>query len=147
VRRSAAILGLVAACALLLITPPPLPAAPGTGVLLDQRCDFISSECWSTRAERGSVFLRMESSDHGGEYRVCVTPPRAKRACRAVRLRHRPPGKHGYVGFAAGVDAGKFVDLSAAGQYRVLWFSEPGGLRFGPTLAFTLRADGEPVVG
>jgi hypothetical protein len=114
---------------------------------LDQRCDHVSDLCWATLAEGGSIFLTMESPDHGGEYQVCVTPPRGKRACRPVELRRRPPGEHGHVGFAARVDAGKMIGLSTGGQYRVRWFSFPSRIPVSPTLAFTLRAGGEPVIG
>jgi hypothetical protein len=119
-------------------------SAAGAGrYVFDQRCDEILHLCWSTAAEGGDVYLGIESAEHGGEYRVCVTPPRGSGACRAVRLHRRPPGAHGYVGYVGRVAFEEFAKPVGAGQYIVHWKSAQG-FPVGPALAFRLRANGEP---
>ena len=128
-----------------LITTGVAVAASGTGrFLFDQRCDHASDLCWSTVAEGSSVYLVMQSPDHGGRYQVCVTPPQGRGACRPVSLRHRPPGPLGYVGFAARVDFAKSFTATGSGQYVVRWKSYPAGLPLSPALAFELGPDGMP---
>jgi hypothetical protein len=106
----------------------------------------VQGFCWSTVGEGKSVFLIMESEDRGGTYQVCVTPPRGTAACRPVRLRHRSPGPHGYIGFAGRVDFEKSFEASGAGQYLVKWKSYPVALPLSPVLAFTLQANGDPKI-
>jgi hypothetical protein len=71
---------------------------------------------------------------------------RGQGACRPVRLRHRAPGPHGYVGFAARVDFAKSFGASGMGQYLLKWKSYPAGVPLSPTLAFRLSPDGKPKV-
>jgi hypothetical protein len=122
--------------------------AAGDGrYVFEQRCDETQGICWSTFAQGKETFLKMESDNHGGEYEVCVAPPRGMGACRPVRLRHRSPGPHGDIGFAARVGVEKsFGDLGEAGQYLVKWKSFPTGLPLSPVLTFDLRANGTPRV-
>jgi hypothetical protein len=120
-------------------------AAGGKRHYFDQRCEPVRGICWSTAAEGGHVLLIMESANHGGEFQLCVTPPRGKGACRPVALRHHPPGPHGSVGFVGRVDFEKSFKPAGAGQYLVHWKSVQG-FPLGPTLTFRLRANGEPDV-
>jgi hypothetical protein len=128
--------------------PPGPPVAAGDGrYVFEQRCDEMQGICWSTFAQGKETFLKMESDNHGGEYEVCVAPPRGMGACRPVRLRHRSPGPHGNIGFAARVGVEKsFGDLEEAGQYLVKWKSFSTGLPLSPVLTFDLRANGTPRV-
>lgn len=106
--------------------------------VIDERCSFVYGICWSIDAEGGDTYAVMQSEEHGGQFQVCVSPPRGKRVCRPIRLHHRPSGPHGYVGFANRVDLQKLFGLTIKGEYRVTWLSYPGGLPLAPSLYFVL---------
>ena len=133
-RRAAAV---IAALLLILGALTATAAADGGRHIVEQRCLSTYGFCWSTVVEGGDVYLVMQSPEHGGEYQVCVQAPSGERACRPIRLRHRPPGPHGYIGFASRVSFERSFSFGEKGIYRVTWRSYPAGLRFSPALTFS----------
>jgi hypothetical protein len=141
-RRFVTGLSLVVLVALLLA---PVAIARDSGRhFVDQRCTATLGFCWSTAYEGSNVALAMESSDHGGSYKVCVTSPRGEAACRPIKLHRRPPGPHGDAGYRSRVIFAKSFEFEGAGLYRVVWKGASIESPVSPKLYFRLGSDGKP---
>jgi hypothetical protein len=141
----ARVAGAVAVCLVVLfaVSGPGAAASPAPRQVIDSTCDPAIDYCWEIAARGSDVYLRMESDEKAGTFDVCVRPPAAKKECRTVRLRHRPPGKQGDVGFGVSVDFDRAFGAAGPGAYLVDWESTVTGAQFSPTLRFRLDSAGQ----
>lgn len=94
-------------------------------------CSPSGDYCTSTAREGGAVFLRLSTFSFTGPIRICVTDPKAKRACRTFQLR-----KRGAM-WQVKVRWHRNYPSAGPGRYRVGFFL--GRTRLGPVLDFRLR--------
>jgi hypothetical protein len=104
----------------------------GTASAASQHCSSTGDVCYGARTAGGVVRLRLDTFSFTQPVRVCVTPPRGARACKAFRLFRRPAGLYG---MNARWSA-HFPDRGA-GAYRVRFLV--GGTAIGPAVTFTRR--------
>ena len=118
----------LAAALLVSVATLAAPAAAGAAPR-DSYCSPTGDYCTSIKKQGGERFLRIGTFSFTGRYRLCVTPPAGKRACKGFGLKEEEAGIYGSrVRWSA-----HFPD-EGPGLYRAAW--KKFGNRLGPRLGF-----------
>ncbi|MBA2360457.1 MAG: hypothetical protein H0V79_05905 [Actinobacteria bacterium] len=94
-------------------------------------CSPTGDYCTSTARVEGAVLIRLTTFSFSGSVRICVTDPKAKRACRIFLLR-----KRGSM-WQLSVRWHRHFPNGGPGVYRVRFFKQ--STQLGPVLDFRLR--------
>ena len=94
-------------------------------------CSPTGDYCTSTTRVGGAVLLRLSTFAFSGTVRICVTDPKAKRACRPFTL-----AKRGAM-WQVTVRWHRHFPNGGKGLYRVRFFTQ--STQLGPVLDFRLR--------
>jgi hypothetical protein len=115
-------LTLLASAALLLTPAAPPPTS---------YCSPTGDYCIAVKRRGGAVFLELATFSFRGRYRLCVTDPTGRCACRSFRLRR------GGDLYLSRIRWHTSFPRRGPGVYRVRW--QYTSAQVGPTLSFGVR--------
>lgn len=103
-------------------------ALPASATAASTYCSPTGDYCTSTARQGGAVLLRLSTFSFSGSIRICVTDPKAKRACKRFPLE-----KRGAM-WKVTVRWHRHFPNGGKGLYRVRFFTQ--STQLGPVLDF-----------
>jgi hypothetical protein len=103
------------------------PAAPASATA---QCGPGNHWCIAVQDDHGRTLLAFAGFGYTGDYRLCVTPPKAKEGCKTFGLRPNGTGAN-----ASTVAFTRHFPHARKGKYRVRWLYHDQ--QVGKTMTFT----------